>query len=1300
MFLPDEDSSARERRLDEVIAEYFQLAERGHAVDPQTFLDRYPDLADDLSGFFTDKAAFDVRVSMPMPAAAESASTPREPIILLPPRPAEDTALGLEEDTALPGSRRSGLAIRFSDFELVEEIASGSSGVVWRAQQVSLNRVLALKMIAAGQLASHADVARFRAEADAAGNLDHPNIVPIYEVGEHAGQHYYTMKLIRGSNLAQRIGDLVGDPTRAVQILLQVARAVHYAHVRGILHRDLKPANVILDVFGTPYVTEFGLARWMTNVVSRQTDVPVVTPGGRTTLAGAVPGTPSYMSPEQARADRHLTTASDVWSLGAILYECLTGQPPFRGDSPVEAISAVLESEPVPPREFRPGLSPDLETICLECLQKEPGKRYAGAGELADDLSRWLHGEPIQARPSRAWQRSLRWLRKRPAVAAVAGIAVLLALAGIGGIVREARQAESARRDEAERADKEVVARRNAEVARAAAERRADGEANAKAVEGLALSEARRTLYLQQIALARQAWQTANLPRMQGLLASCPPDHRAWEWGYLRRLGHGELRALSVGRGASQLAFSPDGKLLAVVALAERETVHLFDPLTGVGVRCIEVGDGNVSRIAFSPDGKRLAIAVAFPLPPAGATSLLGASRSIRPAGTANGIVHLYDPQTGKSEIVLGAGTPAPGCLAFSPDGKLLAAGGKDQLVRLWKTDDGKLVGTLSGHGNEVHGICFHPAGKRLASLTRDELKIWDLASGKEAVAREPNDIGGSWLEHSPDGRLLAVADRRNTIAVLDSSNCRLLRVLAGHGDAITRVAFHPDGRSLASAAQDRTVRLWNPHDGTPLTILRGHSHGVMAVAFSADGRMLASSARTVNSPTRGEVKLWDATRDDQSVLTLHGQSCRQVCDWTMENERRVTNLPPRQPAAFFHTGGERLTAATARGELKTWDVRTGEILSSRPVEGDTISRLFSPDQRWLAAIVRQANVLHVRLFDASTGNEGTPLESPEANATGLAFSSDGRRLGACSGSGAKVWEVVTGKKLFAVVGHATPATRLSFGPDGRWLATAADMPLGEVKKDNIEVKLHDLAPGQTRTTNLPNSATTGPLAFSPDGSTLITAGVGGALLWKLPPGTGPAAVLPHQRSIATLAVFSKDSATLATADTNGTAYLWDVKSGRLSRVLGGHTRSLASLVFTPDGRRLISSASVIDGPAPDGRQPGELKVWDPQSGREILTLDGQGEVLFSADGQRLAAVGKDDNLRIWDATQSAPRDSALHRQAWLKDKQGWHENRAAECESGRQYFAAAFHLSELIRLQPKQMRLYQRLKETRKSIK
>jgi len=328
--------------------------------------------------------------------------------------PSSDT----DSEAPVPGTK-----VRyFGDYELLEDIARGGMGVVYKARQVSLNRIVALKMILAGQLASEDDVKRFHAEAEAAANLDHPGIVPIFEVGQHDGQHYFSMGFIEGSSLSAKVADGPLPPRDAAEYTKKVAEAVAFAHQHGVIHRDLKPANVLLDGNDEPRVTDFGLAK-------------KVEGDSELTATGQVLGTPGYMPPEQASGKiDEVTETADVYSLGAMLYNLLTGRPPFQADNPLDTLKQVVEQEPVSPRQLNPKVPQDLETVCLKCLDKERPRRYASAQDLADELQRFLGGEPIHARPISTSARAWRWCKRKPALAGLwAAVALLLLTFGIGG---------------------------------------------------------------------------------------------------------------------------------------------------------------------------------------------------------------------------------------------------------------------------------------------------------------------------------------------------------------------------------------------------------------------------------------------------------------------------------------------------------------------------------------------------------------------------------------------------------------------------------------------------------------------------------------------------------------------------------------------------------------------------------------------------------------------------------------------------------------------------------------------------
>ncbi len=340
----------------------------------------------------------------------------------------------------------------FGDYEIVREIARGGMGVVFQARQVTLNRPVALKMILAGQLADETDIRRFYTEAEAAANLDHPGIVPIHEVGQHDGQHYFSMGFVEGQSLSQRISSGPLPAREAAELMRRVAEAIQYAHERGVIHRDLKPANILLDKSGNPRVTDFGLAKKV------QGDSGL-------TGSGQIMGTPSYMPPEQAGGKRgEVGPPADVYALGATLYCLLSGRPPFQAGSVMDTVLQVIGDEPVAPRRLNPSVPRNLETVCLKCLEKDPARRYRSAAALGEDLRRFLAGEPISARPVGRAERAWRWSRRNPLAAALITLVVVLTTAGTATITALWLRAETQRRAavaaglRAERARAEAIA--------------------------------------------------------------------------------------------------------------------------------------------------------------------------------------------------------------------------------------------------------------------------------------------------------------------------------------------------------------------------------------------------------------------------------------------------------------------------------------------------------------------------------------------------------------------------------------------------------------------------------------------------------------------------------------------------------------------------------------------------------------------------------------------------------------------------------------------------------------------------
>jgi WD40 repeat protein/tetratricopeptide (TPR) repeat protein len=1245
-----EPPSSREQRVNEVLAAYLEAAAAGQAPERDAFLAAHPDLAAELQAFLADQARFaQAAVGLGPPALLAA----QAPTLAPSPAPLDESPLR---------SARS-----FGDYELLEEIARGGMGVVYKARQVFLNRVVALKMILGGQLASPADVQRFKTEAEAVGGLDHPNIVPIYEVGEHQGQHYFSMKLIDGGSLAQRGGKSPesavsrDEMRRAAAMIAQVARAVHYAHQRGILHRDLKPGNILLDRQGQPHITDFGLAK-------------KVEGDSRLTMSGAIVGTPGYMAPEQAAGKKGLTTAVDVYGLGSILYELLTGRPPFTGDTPLDVLMQVLDREPVRPRVRQPLLDGDLEVICLKCLEKEPARRYASAEALADDLERFLDGKPIAARPSSAWERGRKWVRRRPAAAALVLVSLAAALIilaeGLAFLVQLRQAQHEVENQKVEARQKNTEAEQRLEQAHV---------------------EEQRASYLWNVGQARLAWLANDVAGARLRLDACPPELRQWEWRFLQHSCRNELLAFPGHMGGgTTVAFHPTTAAVATAGLDGWVKLSASD--TGITRGALPTQPLLVRGLAFSADGRHLAV---------GGIVRQGQRIDVLRGQLAGnqGEVKLLDGLTLKEVRPLEKPPAGILCVGFSPTGKFLAAGGTG--VTVWDVATGKVVHRLPAAGT-VLSLAFH--GDKELFTAGDQLQVWDLPAERDAGSlvdyRPP---GASRVALSPDSRFLAVACGVDPTVHLTNLKGQTLFDCPGHTHPVTSLAFSPDGRRLLSASGDQTVRLWDVTRGQPLAVFRGHDEGVAAAAFGADGRQVAS----VGGPTfgdlgnaRGEVKLWDATSANGEATVLQGH----------------TSTPIR---LALSRDGRYLASGSEDYYLGFWDTATGQPLFWQPHKGAVLSVVFSPDSRWVASAAVDAagkppgeaspdasryQKGNVTLWEVPGGKELRRLQGPCPLVLDLAVSPDGQLLAAaCADRKVRVWDTTTGAVRWVLEGHRNRVYRVAFSPDGRQLASgSAVLPVDGVMDfaQDAEVKVWDLAQGRERFTLEPDAVQVGCVAYSPDGRYLFSSstrrpqGGPGVPALNALPAEAARAVLPPGLTLwdaatgqevrrfteiraADHAVFSPDGRWLASGDAIGTVALWDVASGRQQFSARGHSSMVARLAFSPDGRRLASASyDPFRGPK------GEVKLWDVPSGTEVLTLDGLQDVQFSADGRFLAALGPNYTLKVWSAAEVTGEEQAQQRQRWAASALAWHRQQVPD-ETAQQWFAARFHLTHLLQAEP-----------------
>jgi WD40 repeat protein len=1089
--------------VDLVYNEFLLREQLGERPDPEEFLTRFPEYAAVLGPQIELHRALAGGVTATLPVGGA---------------PVEGgAAAGPEGLPQLPG------------YEVLEELGRGGMGVVFKARQTDLDRLVALKVVLSGEFAGGQERSRFQAEAQAAARLSHPNVVPVFEVGEHDGRPFLCMELCPGGSLADRLDGTPWPPAKAAELVQTLAGAVHAAHGAGVVHRDLKPANVLLALAPVgqaaslslpgdgqagslsyePKVADFGLAKRLDGGGVAQTQ------------SGAVLGTPSYMAPEQAEARKEVGPAADVYALGAILYELLTGRPPFRAATPLDTLIQVVADEPVPPRRLQPGVPRDLENVCLKCLQKEPHRRYATAAELAEDLRRFRAGEPVRARAVSRAERAWKWVRRNPLPAVLlVALASLLTATVVGAIAAAVWFRHLANQEE--------TARRDAESAEGRAEK---------------LAEARRAdLYATRINLAQRNWEAGNLTRMLELLKSLRPgpgeaDLRGFEWYYLWRLAHSYQLAVNHGRPIRALALSPDGKTLVTAGLDK--VVRFWDPATGQQRQVLKGNHGAVLSLAFSPDGAMLA------------------------TGGSGGAVQLWDAVTGQERQALSGHTGGVGSLAFAPDSKtLVTASGywtiqvgtpvgrflpRDYTqageVKWWDVKTGEQKTRSRGRTPKVLATAFSPDGKRFATASAGPaIKLWDPATGQTTDLLTDHEGPIFALAFSRDGKELATAGWDGAVRIWEVASGKKKARLEGHGEAVLALAFAPDGGTLASGSWDRTARLWDLRSGKEQGRILGHANAVVGVAFAPGGQAL------VTASWDGTAKRWDLTR-------------RQEYDILPVNHTIVTFSPDSRLLAL---GGD---------DVQLWDVKTRQHLHTLADSKLDTYAVFSPDGKTLATGSHYRSDKHlVKLWEVGTWRCRATLVGHQGRLWNLAFSPDSKTLASVGGGWAnqkdgelRLWDVRQGRRKAVWDLHSWQVRALAYSHDGKSLAVVVN----RTHRLGSAVELLEAERGAVQRVLTEQALSVDWVAFTPDGQTIGTGGWDTlARLWDARTGK-LRAVLKGHKDVVYHGTFSPDGKTLATAGWDGTVKLWHVATGQELLTLQGTGGVVWRVAFAPDGQTL-----------------------------------------------------------------------------------------------------------------------------------
>lgn len=1282
-FLPVEADGRPIARIELIHLELELRLKAGEAARVEEYRNRYPELAEDRSRIlelifleFSFRARNDpaLRIEEYRRRFPHLAAELAEAHITLP-SPKHEPSLPPTIDFAHADEPTLNVVAekpQIPGYEILEELGRGGMGVVYKAKQLALRRLVALKMILNGSFADGEERRRFLAEAQTLAKLQHPNIVQVYDVGEHRGQPFFALELIEGGTLAKRMTDKPLSVTEAAQLMATLARTVYAAHKANIVHRDLKPTNIMLTAEEIPKIGDFGLAKHLDAETMR-------------TQSGAIMGTPAYMAPEQASGrTKMIGPSADIYALGVILYELLTGRVPFRGVTQFDVLQKVLNDEPISLRSLHPKLPRDIETICLKCLEKNPDRRYRSALELAEDLERYLTGKPIRARSVSVWERGIKWGRRHPATAGIL-IVIALALATLIGIwvfltvkmrqeltrtTSELQQTSLQRQEELHRdlhdfhyvADVRQAAqfRQFGEISQCyhfLEEHRRQEEVESRGFEW-------RYLYGWSDVPSRliQA-HTANIRCIRfhadgTMLASCGADRSIRFWDSETGQPSGPL--FDHGEHVRGIAFSSDGRTLA--SIGNDDTVQIWDYAARRQLPPLIEHVKYLEAIEFSPQNELLA----FVSQGGGEVQLwdfrsrttrhiwrsgADAVRSIAftpdarsvVLGYESGRVKFYDVTSGTERIRLFEKHSAH-ALAFARKSPVFAVGGADGVVILQDTETYAIIHELVGHAGRICALAFSPDEQILLSASEDgTIRSWDVASGGlQGVYRGTQNRAFTSMAFRPDGRMFAAASD-NGLVYLWSTNAvekseRLLEAVVPAGP----ILFSPNGKWLAVAGQDHTVRLLDPVTRRVQKTLPGWHGEWNDLAFSADGKQLAAAC------SDRRVLIWDtssgrrrhqllghrdavtcATYSPDGTWLVSGGADHRIAVWEMPTGTlRITRDAHESPitAVAFHPKGTLLATASRDKFIKLWSVPDFQLVRQVAQDEEIIGLNFLHEGKSLL-VNGESTGVSCRNFDEAQGFSAA--KGFTSAARHLTVSADGRLLIVSDLTLIHGFDPLARKERFYLYPEGQGGEKqVALSPDGTTLV---------FNRRGGPLKWWDLKRHQIRETPEGISYPVSSLAFTRCGDTLITGSStsGHSRIRVLRPfgmaidcspivavadgvrfssirashSLPPLSAVPAMADQPLVAV-SPDGRTLATGANDGSVSLWDLATGKRCAhlLVSRHSR-----YYLPIVERSLALGIPI---RPDFDRTDQIHA-----------------LAFSANNRWLAVAGGDGQVQLYDAS-------------------------------------------------------------------